>query len=71
MEKININTDFIKLESAMKFVGIVGSGGESKIIIQSGEVSVNGKVCTERGKKLREGDAFEFDGKIYSIGQAK
>ena len=46
----------------MKFCGLVGTGGEAKIVIQNGEVKVNGEVCTMRGKKLRAGDKVEFDG---------
>ena len=57
MEKtIEINTPFIKLEALLKFAGLVGTGGESKLRIQEGEVMVNGEVCTQRGRKLRDGD---------------
>lgn len=51
-----ISTEFIKLEGLLKFSGAVGTGGEAKDLIQSGEVKVNGEVCTQRGKKLRPGD---------------
>lgn len=71
MENITIHTDFIRLDAALKFAAVVGSGGEAKIIIQSGEILVNGEVCTMRGKKLRGGDTFEFDGKIFNIAEAK
>ena len=62
-----ITTEFIKLQDAMKFANIVYSGGEAKALIQEGEVMVNGEVCTMRGKKLREGDSFIFDGTTYKI----
>ena len=64
---VTISTEFIKLQDAMKFANIVYSGGEAKALIQEGEVKVNGEVCTMRGKKLRNGDKFEFDGTVYLI----
>ena len=62
-----IQTEFIKLQDAMKFANIVFSGGEAKALIQEGEVTVNGEVCTMRGKKLRPGDRFGFNGQTYLI----
>ena len=62
-----IHTEFIKLQDAMKYANIVYSGGEAKALIQEGEVLVNGEVCTMRGKKLRPGDKFTFDGQDYLI----
>ncbi len=62
-----IGTEFIKLESAMKLANIVPSGGSAKLEIQEGYVSVNGEVCTMRGKKLYPGDKFSFDGDVYLI----
>ena len=62
-----ISTEFIKLESAMKLMNIVPSGGSAKLEIQEGYVQVNGQVCTMRGKKLYPGDRFTFDGQEYLI----
>ena len=62
-----ISTEFIKLESAMKLMNIVPSGGTAKNEIQEGYVTVNGEVCTMRGKKLYPGDKFEFEGITYLI----
>ena len=62
-----IGTEFIKLEAAMKLANIVISGGSAKQEIQQGYVSVNGEVCTMRGKKLYPGDRFSFDGESYLI----
>lgn len=62
-----IGTEFIKLESAMKFANAVPSGGMAKTIIQDGEVTVNGEICTMRGKKLYPGDRFGFMGITYLI----
>ena len=70
MEIIEITTEFIKLDAFLKFCGAVGTGGEAKIRIAEGEVSVNGEVCTQRGKKLRDGDSVDFGGETYSIRQA-
>jgi len=64
---VPIQTEFIKLQDAMKYANIVYSGGEAKALIQEGEVTVNGEVCTMRGKKLRPGDKFGFDGQTYLI----
>ncbi|MBE6944205.1 MAG: RNA-binding S4 domain-containing protein [Ruminococcaceae bacterium] len=62
-----IHTEFIKLQDAMKYANIVYSGGEAKQMILDGMVSVNGEVCTMRGKKLYPGDRFAFNGDIYLI----
>ena len=51
-----IETAFIKLEALLKLTGLTGTGGEAKFRIQEGEVSVNGEICTQRGRKLRNGD---------------
>lgn len=56
METIKIETEFIRLDALLKFAGVMETGGAAKIAIQSGEVAVNGEICTMRGKKLRPGD---------------
>ena len=66
-ERISIQTEFIKLESAMKLANIIPSGGTAKLVIQEGYVNVNDEVCTMRGKKLYPGDKFTFDGVTYLI----
>ena len=67
MEKILIDTEFIKLDSLLKFAAAVGTGGEAKYVIAEGMVNVNGEVCTMRGKKLRAGDVVEFQGMEFEI----
>ena len=62
-----IGTEFIKLESALKFANAVESGGMAKNDIQEGYVKVNGEVCTMRGKKLYPGDKFSFEGDTFVI----
>ena len=64
---VAIQTEFIKLQDAMKYANIVYSGGEAKQLILDGAVTVNGEVCTMRGKKLRPGDKFGFNGETYLI----
>ena len=61
MEKILINTEFIKLDSLLKFAALVGTSGEAKVVISEGMVKVNGEVCTMRGKKIYPGDRVDFD----------
>lgn len=59
-EKIKIDSEFIKLQDLLKLGGAVDTGGMAKTVIQSGEVLVNGEVCTMRGKKMRTGDVAVF-----------
>ena len=55
-EQIAIDSEFIKLDSFLKFAGLAQTGGQAKDAIQAGAVLVHGEVCTMRGKKLRPGD---------------
>ena len=66
-EQLKIDTDFIRLDAALKLANIVVTGGQAKMIIGDGQIKIDGEVCTMRGKKLRSGDSFEFDRKIYEI----
>ena len=66
METIEITTEYIKLQDLLKFAAAVQTGGEAKIVIQEGDVTVNGEVCTMRGRKLRPGDDVCFQGKHYT-----
>lgn len=65
--EIKIKTPYIELDSFLKFASLVGTGGEAKIVIQGGEVSLNGDVCTMRKKKLYSGDIVSFDGEDYLV----
>ena len=67
MEILEITTEFIKLDSAMKFANVVESGAFAKDVILDGLVCVNGEVETRRGKKLYDGDVFSFDGEEFVI----
>ncbi len=62
METVTITSDFIKLDALMKFASLTASGGEAKMAIADGLVSVNGEVCLMRGKKLYPGDRVSFCG---------
>lgn len=66
-EHIKISTEFIKLDALLKFAGAVGTGGEAKLAIQDGDVSVNGEICTMRGKKIRPGDRVELGGETALV----
>ena len=59
--------EYIRLDDLLKNVGVVNTGGHAKIIIQDGEVKLNGEVCTMRGKKMRSGDSAEFEHVIYDV----
>lgn len=61
METIHLREDFIKLGQALKAAGLVESGVEAKLVIQDGQVKVNGQVEYQRGKKLVAGDIVEFE----------
>ena len=67
INKIKINTPYIELDSFLKFASLVGTGGEAKIVIQGGEVTLNGEVCTQRKKKLYSGDKVGFEGEEYLV----
>jgi ribosome-associated protein len=56
------------LGQALKAAGLVGTGGEAKVLIQAGEVSVNGEVETQRGRKLEEGDVIDLGDERVEIG---
>ena len=70
METIQITTEFIKLQDLMKLADLVGSGGEAKVLILDGQVSVNGEICLQRGRKLRPGDVMTFRGRDYTVAYA-
>ena len=67
MEELKLRDEFIKLGQAMKAAGIVSSVIDAKMLIQDGQVTVNGEVETRRGKKLYDGDVFEFEGEEFKV----
>ncbi len=58
---IQISTPFIKLDSLLKFSNEAESGGDAKVMVQSGLVTVNGEVCTQRGRKIYPGDVVSVN----------
>ena len=64
---VKITTENIRLDSALKLSNAVSTGGQAKWIIQDNLVKVNGEICTSRGRKLFEGDNFQYERVIYEI----
>lgn len=62
MKEITIDTPFIRLDALLKLAGAAQTGGHAKIMVQGGQVLVNGQTCTMRGKKLVNGDEVQVDG---------
>ena len=67
MQKVTIQTEYIKLDALLKFAGLCDTGGEAKEAVQTGQVKVNGEVCTMRGKKCRPGDVVTFDAESVEV----
>ncbi|KPU42957.1 ribosome-associated protein [Oxobacter pfennigii] len=62
MNKVTINTEFIKLDQFLKWAGIAEHGAAAKAMIQDGIVKVNGEAATQRGKKLYKGYVVSVEG---------
>lgn len=67
MQELKLRDEFIKLGQALKAANLVSSGVEAKIVIQEGQVLVNGEVETQRGKKLHDKDVFTYQGESVKI----
>ena len=67
MEEVFIRDEFINLGQALKLANLVESGVDAKFVVQDGLVKVNGEVCTQRGKKLVDGDKVSFEGNTFTI----
>ena len=68
MEKIRIETDYMKLDQFLKLANLVGSGGEAKFLIKDGQIKVNDEIAYERGKKIKKGDTVSLGGgKAYTV----
>ena len=70
MTVLPITTEYIKLQDLMKLADLVSTGGEAKLRILNEEVTVNGEVCTMRGKKIRPGDTVTFQNQEYAAAYA-
>lgn len=64
---VKITTEFIKLDQLLKFSGAVAIGSDAKELILEGKVSVNGEICTQRGKKIRSGDIVKVNGNEITV----
>ena len=64
---VTIDSEFIRLQDLLKISGLTSTGGMAKVFIQNGEVTVNGEVCTMRGKKLRDGDTAAYNGVAVTV----
>lgn len=70
-KKIEIQSEFIRLDSLLKLAGAVETGGQAKYVIQNGMVSVNGEPCLQRGKKMRPGAQAVFESICYEVYQSE
>lgn len=61
------NDQFIKLDQFLKWVGVAATGGEAKLMIQDGQVRVNGEIETRRSRKLVSGDSVIIQGETYRV----
>ena len=66
---VEITTEYIKLDQLLKFSGVCVTGSDAKQLITDGNVSVNGEVCSMRGKKIRSGDSVSVNGNIITVSQ--
>lgn len=66
-KEIKIETEFIRLDAALKLADIAVTGGHAKIIIGDGDIKIKNEPCLQRGKKLRQGDSFEYNHTVYTI----
>ena len=67
MRMVEITQEPVELYKILKFEGMVGSGGEAKMVIADGYVKVNGEFETQKRKKIVSGDMIEFDGETIRI----
>ncbi len=67
MHEISIKEEFIKLDSLLKLSGVAATGGQAKMMIGEGLVTVNGEICLQRGKKIRLGDKVQFEDEVIKI----
>lgn len=65
--EVKIQTEFIKLDSFLKFCGAASLGSEAKMYVLDELVKVNGEICTQRGKKLYRGDIVEFNDETFRV----
>lgn len=69
-QEIAIRGEFIELAQLLKFGGLAETGGEAKQLIGAGQVTLNGVVETQRGKKIVPGDRVSYDGRTLVVRRA-
>lgn len=67
MRNIQITTEFIRLDALLKLAGLCETGGHAKQLILSGEITVDGEVCLQRGRKIRPGMRVQFDAEQITV----
>lgn len=67
MKMIAIHTEFIRLDALLKLAGLAETGGHAKIMVQQGQVLVNGEPCSQRGRKIRPGDRIQAGETILEV----
>jgi ribosome-associated protein len=67
MRDVAIDSDMIRLGQFLKLADLIDTGGEAKILIASGDVTVNGEVDTRRGRQLRPGDVVVVRGRSARV----
>ena len=70
VKAVYISSEYIKLDSLLKYSSIVMSGGEAKTLIRSGKVCIDNEICTTRGKKIRHGDVVHCENNVLIVKQA-
>ena len=70
VRRIFITGEYIKLDALLKYASIVSTGGEAKLLIQGGEVFVDGVVCVSRGKKVKPGEVVRCGESLLLVKQA-
>lgn len=66
-KEISLRTEYIRLDNLLKYAGVCMTGGEAKLLIESGTVLVNGQPCAMRGKKLRPGDRVQAGNQSLTV----
>lgn len=67
LKEVYITTEFIRLDAVLKLASVVSTGGQAKMLIEDEQIKVNGEICTQRGKKLRDGDTFSFENRNFIV----
>ena len=67
MNREQPSDETIRLDQFLKLCQLVDTGGQAKLLIQGGEILVNGELETRRRRQLIAGDMVQFDGEHYEV----